>query len=154
MYWKDRPFLDALFRPSVGQLAHYLGERSMSGPNAAAGAHTSLSGCAKARETAHGYVFVKNKGKPFPLVLPKETWGAGDGYKSMLVSMSSLRTSFNEDEDPFLMSQFGPCTTVPFSATTWRSAPMSSYQMARAREAIMRPPPPVLHRRFALLRLR
>ena len=47
-YWKGRPLFDALFRPSVGQLEHYLGERSMSGPAAAAGAHTSLAGFDKA----------------------------------------------------------------------------------------------------------
>ena len=47
-YWKGRPFLEALFVPSVSQLSHYLGERYMSGPTAAAGAHTSLAGCAKA----------------------------------------------------------------------------------------------------------
>ena len=39
------------------------------------------------------------------------------------------------------MAHFGLCTTDPFSATTCRSAPVSSYQMARAQEAIMRSPP-------------
>ena len=38
------------------------------------------------------------------------------------------------------MAQFSPCTTDPFSATTWRSAAVSSYQMARAREDILRSP--------------
>ena len=32
LYWRGSLFLEALFEPSVGQLAHYLGERSMSGP--------------------------------------------------------------------------------------------------------------------------
>ena len=45
-YWEGRSLLDALFCPSVGQLAHYLAGRSTSGPTAAAGAHTSLAGCA------------------------------------------------------------------------------------------------------------
>ena len=48
LYWKGRSLLEAFFLPSVGQLARYLGERSMSGPTAAAGAHTSLAGFAKA----------------------------------------------------------------------------------------------------------
>ena len=37
------------------------------------------------RETAHAYVFLcvegMIQGKPFPWVLPKETWGKDDGYK-------------------------------------------------------------------------
>ena len=54
--------------------------------------------------------------------------------------IASLRTSFNGDEAPYLMARFGPCTADTFSATTLRSSPMSSYQMARCREAIVRSP--------------
>ena len=43
LYWKGRSLFHALFLPSVGQFAHYLGERSMSGLTAAAGAHTSIA---------------------------------------------------------------------------------------------------------------
>ena len=71
-YWKGRPFLEALFVPSVSQLSHYLGERSMSGPTAAAGAHTSLAGCAKALkldflmqdETVKGWSELKRNHQP------------------------------------------------------------------------------------------
>ena len=97
------------------------------------------------RETKHAYVFIcvdgKNKGKPFPWVLPKETWGKGDGYKSSATMVDALRTSPGDGEPSYLMSQFGPCTTDPFSATTWRAAPMSKHQMGRSREALMRAPP-------------
>ena len=69
------------------------------------------------RETNHAYVFLcvegKNKGKPFPWVLPKETLGEDDGYQSSAKMIASLRSSFNENEDPFLMAQFGCCTTDP-----------------------------------------
>ena len=74
------------------------------------------------RETDHAYVFFsvegKNKGKPFPWVLPKETWGKDNGYDSSAKIIASLRTSSADDEKSYLMAQFGPCTTDPFSATT------------------------------------
>ena len=48
IYW-DCDYLEtATYRPSVSAVFHYLGERSESGPTAAAGAHTALAGIAKA----------------------------------------------------------------------------------------------------------
>ena len=51
-----------------------------------------------------------------------------------------LRTLPGDNEPSYLMSQFGPCTTDLFSATTWRAAFMST-QMGWPREALMRAPP-------------
>ena len=55
--------------------------------------------------------------------------------------IDSLRTSPGDNEPSYLMSQYGPCTTDPFAATTWRAAPMSTHQMGGSREALMRAPP-------------
>ena len=48
VYWECDCLQTAIYKPSVSALFHYLGERSESGPTAAAGAHTALAGTAKA----------------------------------------------------------------------------------------------------------
>ena len=71
----------------------------------------------------------KPRGKPFDWIMPKATLGPGDGYKSMSKVMAVIRRTPSEDEEPYLIRQFSPCTTKPMQATEWVEKKMSNYQM-------------------------
>ena len=78
-YWESESLQEALFSPSVSQLFQYLGERSSSGPTAAAGAHTALAGLAKA---------------------PKLAFPMEDSALRDLLSNSALQTTHSSDTSP------------------------------------------------------
>ena len=55
--------------------------------------------------------------------------------------MSCLRTTYPEDESPWLLAQWDPCTTDPSTGTSWRNRPMSGHHMKKSRETMMKLPP-------------
>ena len=93
----------------------------------------------------HAYIFHCTEGKdgnkPFNWTLPKLTLGSGDGCSCSEKMISCLRTAQVEDESPWLMRQWDPCTTIPMTGTLWRNSPMAGHQMQQSRQAMLKLPP-------------
>ena len=102
----------------------------------------------------HAYIFHCTEGKdgskPFNWTLPKLTWGSGDGYSCSEKMISCLRTDQVEDESPWLMRQWDPCTTNPMTGTSWRNSPMTGNQMQQSRQAMLKLPPLALSENISL----
>ena len=92
------------------------------------------------KECSHGWLFHcirgKDRSKPYDWVLPSRTISGNTvSTKIMEVVRAGCR------EDPWLLSQWGPCTTNPLTGTYWRNTPLSPTQMKEIRLAIMALPP-------------
>ena len=46
-----------------------------------------------------------------------------------------------DDESPWLMRQWDPCTTNPMTGTSWRNSPLIGNQMQQCRQAMLKLPP-------------
>ena len=90
----------------------------------------------------HGWIFHcvkgKDKGKPYDWFLPVRTISGDTVSKKM---MSVIRHRSSDKEAPWLLPQWGPCTTKPLSGEYWRDAPLSPTQMKLVRLALMELPP-------------